>query len=108
MAWGLLGASVLFTGLMCWAVMRELKLGFGTLAATCAPAAAAAIGVIVAAGAVRLLWTDLSLPALLTATAAGALGAAVTLRATSPGTYRDVIRQARGMRRGGLTGLAPS
>jgi PST family polysaccharide transporter len=100
-AWGMVAANALFTAMLCWAVMRELRLRLGRLLWICAPALVAAAGVLAGTGAVRLLWPRLSVPALLAATAAGSLGAVLLLRALAPGTYRDVLCQARGLRRRG-------
>jgi lipopolysaccharide exporter len=100
-AWGMVAANALFTAMLCWAVMRELKLGLSRLLWICAPALVAGAGALAGTGAVRLLWPALSVPALLAATAAGSLGAALALRALAPDTYRDVLCQARGLRRGG-------
>jgi PST family polysaccharide transporter len=107
-AWGMVAANVLFTAMLCWAVMRELKLGLGRLLWICAPALVAAAGVLAGTGAVRLAWPQPSLPALLAATAAGSLGAVLALRALAPGTYRDVVCQARGLRRRGGADLVTS
>lgn len=98
-AWGMFAANVLFTAALSWAVMRELGFGPGRLLALCAPAVAAGTGVVAGAGAMRLAWDALTVPALAAALAAGALGAASALRLCAPGTYRDVARQARGLRR---------
>ncbi|MDX6720873.1 MAG: hypothetical protein QOJ63_3127 [Solirubrobacteraceae bacterium] len=100
-AWGMVAANALFTTMLCWAVMRALRLRLGRLLWICAPALVAAVGVLAGTGAVRLLWPQLSVPALLAATAAGSLGAALALRTLAPGTYRDVLYQARGLRRHG-------
>jgi O-antigen/teichoic acid export membrane protein/peptidoglycan/xylan/chitin deacetylase (PgdA/CDA1 family) len=100
-AWGMVGANALFTAMLCWGVMRELGLGIGTLLWICAPALVTAGGVLAGSGAVRILWPELSLPALLAATASGALGGVFALRTSAPRTYRDVVRQARGLRRHG-------
>jgi lipopolysaccharide exporter len=107
-AWGMVAANALFTAMLCWAVMRELTLGFGRLLWICAPALVAAVGVLAGTGAVRLLWPQLSVPALLAATAAGSLGAVLALRTFAPGTYRDVVSQARGLRRRGGADLVTS
>jgi O-antigen/teichoic acid export membrane protein/peptidoglycan/xylan/chitin deacetylase (PgdA/CDA1 family) len=107
-AWGMVAANVLFTAMLCWAVMRELKLGLGRLLWICAPALVAAAGVLAGTGAVRLAWPQPSLPALVAATAAGSLGAVLALRALAPGTYRDVVCQARGLRRRGGADLVTS
>jgi len=98
--WAMVAANTLFTAMLCGAVLRELRLGVGSLLWICAPAFLAAGGVLAGAGAVRLLWPELSAPALLAATAAGTLGAVLALRTLAPDTYRDVVRQARGLRRG--------
>jgi len=107
-AWGLVATQVLFPAMLCWAVLRELRLGLGRLLWICAPALLAAGGVLAGAGAVRLLWPELSMPALLAATAAGTLGAFLALRTFAPQTYRDVVRQARGLRRPGSADLVTS
>jgi hypothetical protein len=107
-AWGMVAANALFTAMLCWAVIRELTLGFGRLLWICAPALVAAVGVLAGTGAVRLLWPQLSVPALLAATAAGSLGAVLALRTLAPGTYRDVVSQARGLRRRGGADLVTS
>jgi O-antigen/teichoic acid export membrane protein/peptidoglycan/xylan/chitin deacetylase (PgdA/CDA1 family) len=104
-AWGMVAVNVLFTVMLSWAVVRELGVGAGSLLSICAPAALAATGVVAGAGAVRLLWPQLSAPALLLAAGAGALGAVLVLRALAPQTYRDVLRQARGLRRRGAIGV---
>jgi hypothetical protein len=64
--------------------------------------------VLAGAGAVRLLWPALAAPALLAATVAGALGGLVALRTLAPETWRDVVRQARGLRRPAIASLATS
>ena len=107
-AWGMVAANVLFTAMMCWAAMRELHFGFGSLLAICAPAFASAAGVLVGAGAVRILWPEVSLAAAVAASLAGALGAVVALRTLAPDTYRDVARQARGLRHRGNADLVAS
>jgi PST family polysaccharide transporter len=98
-SWGMVAANVLFTALLSGAVLRELHVGVGRLLWICLPAFEAAAGVLAGAGAVRLLWPQPSAAALVAATVAGALGAVVALRMLAPQTYRDVVRQARGMRR---------
>jgi PST family polysaccharide transporter len=108
LAWGMVAANVLFTGMMCWGVMRELHFGLGTLVAICAPAFACAAGVLVGAGGVRTLWPDVSLPAAVVAALAGALGGTIALRTLAPRTYRDVARQARGLRPGARADLVAS
>jgi PST family polysaccharide transporter len=105
-AWGMVAVNVLFTVMLSWAVVRELGVGVGSLLSICAPAVLAAAGVLAGAGAVRLLLPQLSAPALVLASAAGALGAVLALRALAPQTYRDVLRQARGLRRRRTIGVA--
>jgi len=98
-AWGMVVANVVFTAMLCWAVMRELRLGLGRLLWICVPAFVTALGVVAGAGIVRVLWPQMSAAALLGATAAGALGGVLALRTLAPGMYRDVVRQVRGIRR---------
>jgi lipopolysaccharide exporter len=98
-AWAMVAANVLFTGLLSWAVMRELGLGFGRLGTLTAPALAAAAGVLVGSGAVRVLWSEPSVPELLVATIAGVLGAVCALRVLAPQTYRDAAHQIDVLRR---------
>jgi PST family polysaccharide transporter len=108
LAWGMVAANALFTAMMCWGVMRELDLGLGRLLLICAPAVVSAIGVLVGAGAVRMLWPEVSLAAAAAASLAGALGGVVALRTLAPRTYRDVARQARGLRHRGNADLVAS
>jgi O-antigen/teichoic acid export membrane protein/peptidoglycan/xylan/chitin deacetylase (PgdA/CDA1 family) len=104
-AWGMVGANALFTAMLCWGVMRELGLELRRLLWICAPALVTAGGVLAGTGAVRILWPELSLPALLAATASGALGGVLALRTSAPQTYRDALRQARDLRRRGSEDL---
>ena len=104
LAWGTVVTSALFTAMLSWTVLRELRVGLGRLLGICVPAFLAALGVLAGAGAVRQLWPQPSAAALLAATAAGALGAAVALRTLAPQVYRDVARQAQGLRRRATAG----
>jgi O-antigen/teichoic acid export membrane protein/peptidoglycan/xylan/chitin deacetylase (PgdA/CDA1 family) len=92
-SWALVGTSGTFAFLMAVAVGRQLHLGIADFARAFAPAVAAAIGVLVAAGAVRYVWPAISVPAVFAATLAGAAGAMLALRLVSPRTFRDLMRQ---------------
>jgi lipopolysaccharide exporter len=92
-SWALVGTSGTFAFLMAVAVGRQLHLGIADFARAFAPAVAAAIGVLVAAGAVRYAWPAISVPALFAAALAGAAGAMLALRLASPQTFRDLMRQ---------------
>ena len=59
---------------------------------------AAATGVLTAAGAARYAWPETSVPAIASATVAGAAGAMLALRLASPRTFRDLVRQLRDLR----------
>jgi PST family polysaccharide transporter len=99
-SWALVGTSATFALLMAIAVGRELHIGIGRFAHAFAPAAAAAVGVLAGAGAMRYVWPAVSVPATVAAAAAGALGALVALRLSAPRTFVDLVAQARDLRPG--------
>jgi PST family polysaccharide transporter len=107
-AWGMVAVNLLFAVMLSWTALRQLELGPARLLATCAPGLMSAAGALAGAGSVRVLWPAVSLPALVVATAAGGLGAVLALCAASPATFRDLLRQARGMRRPARPGLVAS
>jgi O-antigen/teichoic acid export membrane protein len=90
--WALVGTSATFAVLMAAAVGRELHLGVPAFARTFAPAVAASLGVLAAAGAVRYTWPAISLPAMVTAAMAGTGGALLALRFSAPRTFVDVMQ----------------
>jgi O-antigen/teichoic acid export membrane protein/peptidoglycan/xylan/chitin deacetylase (PgdA/CDA1 family) len=100
MSWALVATSATFAVMMSAAVARELRLGPGDFVRTYMPAAAAALGVLVGAGATRLAWPAISVPAVAAATAAGAVGAMLALRCVSPRTFRDLVLHTRELRPG--------
>jgi hypothetical protein len=64
------------------------------------PAVASAVGVLVGAGAMRLAWPAISIPAVAAAAAAGMIGAMLALRCVSPRTFRDLVLHTRDLRPG--------
>jgi O-antigen/teichoic acid export membrane protein/peptidoglycan/xylan/chitin deacetylase (PgdA/CDA1 family) len=99
-SWALVGTSAAFAGMMSVAVGRELHLRAGAFARTYAPGLWASVGVLAAAGFVRMTWPATSVPAVTVAAIAGALGAALALRLLAPRTFVDLVRQLRGLRPG--------
>jgi lipopolysaccharide exporter len=97
-SWALVGTSATFAALMSVAVGRELHLGVGAFARAFAPAAAASLGVLAGAGAVRYAWPASSLPATTMAALAGASGALLVLRLSAPRTFVDLVHQMRDLR----------
>jgi lipopolysaccharide exporter len=73
---------------------RVLKLGVRDITSAVTPAVAAAAGVAAGAGAVRLLWPALSLPALVAGSLAGAGGGVLCLRIVAPETL-DLLRPSK-------------
>jgi lipopolysaccharide exporter len=71
-------------------VCRTLGTKLRTFVAATGPALAAGLGVFVGTGAVRLLWSELSIGPLVAATAAGAVGGLVALRLLDPAAFREV------------------
>ena len=98
--WALVGTSAAFAGMMSLAVGREFHLPPGAFARTYGPGLSASVGVLAAAGFVRLTWPATSVPAVTVAAIAGALGAALALRLLAPRTFVELARQLRGLRRG--------
>jgi PST family polysaccharide transporter len=83
-------------GMALWAVMtmasasRELGIETRRTIAAAGPGAGAALGVLLGAGAIRLVWTDLSIWPLMTGIAAGVIGGACTLRLLAPAMFSEL------------------
>jgi O-antigen/teichoic acid export membrane protein len=95
--WARAGSSALWVALVGVAVARLLAFSPWRMAGAVAPGIAAGLGVVVGAGAVRLLWGGLTFLPLLAGILAGAVGSAVFLRALSPAMFvevRDQLREA--------------
>jgi PST family polysaccharide transporter len=95
--WARAGSSALWVALVGVAVARLLAFSPWRMAGAVAPGIAAGLGVVVGAGAVRLLWGGLTFLPLLAGILAGAVGGAVFLRALSPAMFvevRDQLREA--------------
>jgi hypothetical protein len=71
-------------------VSRELRTRVRFFLVACTPAAVTAAGVAIGAGAVRLVWPDLSLGPLVAGSAAGCAGGLAALRLFAGSTYADV------------------
>jgi PST family polysaccharide transporter len=79
------------------AVRRLLGLSWRQIWSAALPGVTTALGVLVASGAIRLLWSSSGITALLIGAAAGAAGGLVALRWLAPATYADLTRQLRGV-----------
>jgi lipopolysaccharide exporter len=89
-AWARVAAVTLHAVLMLALVMRAAGMDLrGTIAAL-RPALASGIGVLVGAGAVRLLWPDLAIGPLLAGAAAGGLLGYLGLRFGAPATFGEL------------------
>jgi lipopolysaccharide exporter len=82
-----------------WAGVRSA----GVLRATL-PGLIAAAGVMLGAGAVRLIWPALSVGPLVAGTAAGAVAGTVLLRLLAPAAFRGALAQLRAIARSGAGG----
>jgi O-antigen/teichoic acid export membrane protein len=98
-AWGRAGTMVLWVTLMVIAATRILSIPASVTLGAMWPGAAAAVGVALAAGAVRL-WSGLpAIPELMLAAVAGSLGGVATLALLAPPTFREVRLVALGLLR---------
>ncbi len=97
-AWFMAGMSLTFLAGVAYLVSRQLDIRPRSLAAAARPGIAAAAGVVVAAGAVRLAWSSLSAGPLLAGLVAGALGGLLSVRVLAPGALSEFL-DAVGLRR---------
>lgn len=100
-AWMRVVDIVCFTGGILAVSRRLLGIGPVALGQAVAPGVAAALGVLAAAGGVRLGWPADTAPALMTGIVAGIAGAALALRVTAPQAWGDlgnVVERLRGAR----------
>jgi PST family polysaccharide transporter len=93
--WARAGSSALWAVLVSVSVARLLRFSPWRMASAVAPGAAAGLGVVVGAGAVRLAWGGLSALPLLAGIAAGGLCGALFLRVLSPGMFEELRSQLR-------------
>jgi lipopolysaccharide exporter len=89
-AWVRVGFVTSQATLLLILVSRELRTSPRTFLAAIGPAGAAAAGVALGAGAVRLAWPDLSLAPLVVGAVAGFAGGLVALRLFAPGMFAEV------------------
>ena len=88
--WLMAGMTTCFvTGLAALAC-HYLRVRPGAIFAAARPGLVAAAGTALAAGFVRVTWSDLSIGPLVTGAVAGAVGALVLLRLLAPGTLAEV------------------
>lgn len=92
-AWARAGAVALHAVLTFALVMRVQRMSVPSVLAALAPGAIAALGVGVAAGAVRLAWPDAALAPLLAGAAAGAAGGLLAVRVFAPAAWHQVLHQ---------------
>jgi lipopolysaccharide exporter len=95
--WLMAGATTCFvTGLGAFAC-HHLRLRPGEIFRAARPGLVAAAGIALAAGLVRVTWSDLTIGPLVTGVMAGAVGALLLLRLLAPGTLAEV-RELVGLR----------
>lgn len=97
-AWSRTGILVLHAVLLAVLGARVLGISPRELLRAIQPALAATAGVVLGAGAVRILWESESWPLVLAGTAAGAIGAVAAMRLLAPQTLRQVIGQLAALR----------
>jgi PST family polysaccharide transporter len=97
-AWVRTTVRTLYVGSLTIVVSRSLHETVRSMVAPMLPAVAAGIGALAGAGAVRLLWSDLSFGPLLAGGTAGICGAALALQLCSPATARELRSQLGSLR----------
>jgi len=106
-AWIRAASTLLHSVLIVATSGRVLGVRSSRVFAATVPAVAAAAGVALGAGAVRVAWPALSAGPVLLGAVAGVAGAALALRVVVPGTLGDLARQVRLMRGGAADRGAP-
>jgi PST family polysaccharide transporter len=106
-AWIRASSTILHSLIVVVASGRVLGISFGAVVVAALPGMAAALGVALSTGAVRVLWPALTPGPLVLGTVAAAAGGALALRYISPGTLSDVVRQVRLMRGVGASDRQP-
>jgi lipopolysaccharide exporter len=89
-AWLMVGSTVAFSISVMVIVSRQLGVTVGRVIAAARPGIAAATGVAIGAGTVRLAWPALTIGPLVAGMLAGTVGGLVFLRALAPGVLREV------------------
>ena len=89
-AWGRVGTTVLFVTALLVATSRIAAVPVRGALLALGPGCVAALGVVVGAGGVRLLWDDVSVPAAGTAAIAGAALATALVRLCAPAAWSEV------------------
>jgi PST family polysaccharide transporter len=93
-AWARAAAGVLQCLVTIVFVSRTLKIRVPAMATALSPGLCAALGVLVCAGGLRLLWPDTSFLALAAQLAASAIGATAGLACADPGGLRRIVLRA--------------
>jgi lipopolysaccharide exporter len=89
-AWARAGMRTAYVAVLTGVVSRTLGESLRSMVAPMLPAAVAGVGALLGAGAVRLLWTDLSVGPLVVGGLAGIAGAGLMLRLFFPATVREL------------------
>ncbi len=89
-AWVRAGAQMLSTVPLLTLIMRAAKVRLWEVIVALRPAAAATVGVVAGAGAVRLLWPSLSIGPLIVGAVAALGGGLLVLRLLAPGTISEL------------------
>jgi lipopolysaccharide exporter len=100
-AWARTGAELLHLLMVAGSVSWVLKTSVSGFAKATGPGLAAASGMLVGAGAVRLAWPALSIGPLLAGSATGLVCATIALRVLSPTAFREVADLIGRLRRRG-------
>ncbi len=93
-SWVRAAEMALFSATTVWFATRLLDVRFRAVVAACAPGAAAALGVALGAGAVRLAWPANTIGPVLAGTVAGIAGGLLALRLLAPGALAEARGQA--------------
>lgn len=96
-AWARTATRIVFVGVITVVVSRTLKETLRSMVAPMGPGAAAGVGALIGAGAVRLLWSGSTVGPLLVGATAGFAGALLALRICSPQTALDVWSHVRSL-----------
>ncbi|MFN8174370.1 MAG: oligosaccharide flippase family protein [Solirubrobacteraceae bacterium] len=92
-AWVRAAEMALYTGMIVAAATRVTSIRPGQVLSAMGPGAAAALGVVIGAGAVRLAWPEIAVGPLVAGVLAGALGGTLSLRLLAPSSFGEAREQ---------------